>query len=139
MRSQVVSQAPAPTKINFNKITETTFPAILVSGNERTKTRLTTIDTPMELSKYCSIQAQRNISKAQSNFAAGITLQIVGGAIYGGTDKYGYGPLIGVLMVAGGTVFEMVSIGNLIGHVKWDYRRKQVDMYLTPAGATIKF
>lgn len=122
--------------LKFNKIPEVTFPCRL--NNPLDSTLSSVLYTPNELSIYCSKRAQSSISKAQGFFYAGVAATAVGGVIASVAVRNRY-IIAGDIIMVGGAVSSILSVGNLIGHFKWEYRRKQVDLYLNPTGVTLKF
>lgn len=120
--------------LDINKIPYTKFPCTYETSNKYIRFK-----DPTEASKYFSEKAQADISKAQKYFWTGLAFEAVGGVltgIFNGNDGLNYA---GSVCILGGTIFEAVAVSKVIGHFKWDYRRKQVDLYLNPTGATIKF
>ena len=102
--------------------------------------------TPVDLSVYCSAKAQKNITQAKNLAISGIVLDAVGGAMLGGVAASGVEgitaemlDIFGIISIAAGTICETVGVVDLISHFQWEYRRKQVDLYLMPTGATLKF
>lgn len=125
--------------VNFKKLPETKFPCTL--RNEIDSTDTVTFWTPVELSKYCSDKAYSNLSSFQGCLIGGLCIQALGAGMYGyySLNHSDATRLVGAIAILGGAVCEVVAMANLIGHFKWEYSRKRVDMYLMPNGATIKF
>lgn len=123
--------------LNLNNIPDTKFPCIHNTKQSK-EPPLIQFNNPTELSKFFSQKAQSNLSMAQGFFWAGIACELVGSILTGINASEGM-ELAGSVIMLGGGICEVVAVSNIIGHFKWDYRRKQVDLYLSPAGATLKF
>jgi len=125
-------------RLNLNDIPNTQFPCQMVDNKSGDSV---TFYDYNQLSKSCSYYAQKKISNAETCLKVGLALQCGGAFLYGLSvyEDSPYLSLAGLGMVAAGGVLELVSVCNVVGHFKWEYRRKQVDMYLSPAGATIRF
>lgn len=120
--------------LNDNNIPYANFPCVYGDPD-----KLIEFNNPTEASKYFSSKAQSDISKAQKYFWAGLAFEAVGGVLTGiSNDSYELN-LAGSVCILGGAIFEAVAVSKVIGHFKWDYRRKQVDLYLNPTGATLRF
>ena len=124
--------------LDFNNIPNATFPCSFVKNGGTGLEDLITFSTPVELSKYCSAKAQKKISNAQTEFWVGTALEVVGVTLVQVAQSNG-GFLFGCAALIGGGVCEILAVSDIIGHFKWDYRRKQVDLYLLPNGATLRF
>lgn len=96
---------------------------------------------PVDLSKYCSKKAQQNITNAKKWLITSIVLEGVGGGLIGlaSIEEKEKGYVLGLLTTATGAIFGTISVVDFVSHFQWEYRRKQVDLYLTPTGATLKF
>lgn len=141
-------------EVNFNNIPRTEFPCAIYEtqvqslGNDSSTYLSIPVDvfsTPRDLSVYCSDRAQKNITQAKNWVISGIVLDAVGGVMLGiaassveerTAERL---DMLGIISIAAGTIFETVGVVDLISHFQWDYRRKQVDLYLMPNGATLKF
>ena len=126
-------------EVSFNKIPQATFPCQLSSKTDTLPPLV--FNTARDLSIYCSGKAQDLIKKSQGFFVAGVTANVLGGVLFsyganGGSEgEY----VLGAIIMIGGAVFDIISVADLLGHWKWDYRRKQVDLYPTPAGVNVTF
>ena len=96
---------------------------------------------PVDLSKYCSKKAQQNITNAKKCLITSIALEGVGGGLMGLAmiEEKEKGFVLGLLTAATGAVFGIISVVDFVSHFQWEYRRKQVDLYLSPNGVTLKF
>lgn len=134
----LASAASAQQVLNLDSIPDAAFPCCLVKHPGSENEVHIDFSTPAELSKYCSRKAQKRISNAQTDFWVGAALQVVG-ATFMQAAQGDSGFIFGCIALAGGSVCELAAISNVIGHFKWDYRRKQVDLYLAPNGAALRF
>lgn len=132
-------------EVNFNNIPRTEFPCAIYDYDGLSAD---IFSTPVALSVYCSDRAQKNITQAKNLVISGIVLDAVGGMMLGLAASGGSGvgertaerlDMVGIISIAAGTICETIGVVDLISHVQWDYRRKQVDLYLMPNGATLKF
>lgn len=94
---------------------------------------------PYHLSWYCSNMAEKRLRQFANNETAGFCLTVVGGGLIvagaGMKDVVAVGCVIGFA----GLVFDVIGFYDLMHHFKWNYRKKQVDFYLSPTSATLKF
>ena len=118
--------------VDFNNIPRTEFPCAFYDIS----IPVDVFSTPRDLSVYCSDKAQKNITHAKNWAISGIVLGAVGGIMLGIDADV---DLLGIISIAAGTICETVGVVDLISHFQWEYRRKQVDLYLMPTGATLKF
>lgn len=133
-------------RLDLNNIPRTEFPCAIYSSSvyyEYQYVPSEFFSTPVDLSVYCSAKAQKNITQAKNLAISGIVLDAVGGVMLGlaasGVGETTELNITGIISIAAGTICETVGIVDLISHFQWDYRRKQVDLYLMPNGATLKF
>lgn len=120
--------------LNENNIPDTKFPCLY-----GTPDKLIEFNNPTEASKYFSNKALSEITKAQKFFWAGLAFEAVGSVLTGISDGSQELTIAGSVCILGGAIFEAAAVSKVIGHFKWDYRRKQVDLYLNPTGATLRF
>ena len=99
----------------------------------------TVISNPVDLSKYCSKKAQQNITNAKKWLITSIVLEGVGGGLMYLASIEEKEKVFGLLTTAAGAVFGIISVVDFVSHFQWEYRRKQVDLYLAPNGVTLKF
>lgn len=133
------------TKVDFNNLPHQDFPCFIKDNSFNSFDRYGgewghVCTTPQELSMYCSQKAQKCVNKAYTLSVTGACFLAVGGFLYGvGTDGSDGALVTGALLITTGGVLESLVGFKLINHKRWDYRRKQVDLYLTPGSATLKF
>lgn len=95
---------------------------------------------PFELSWYCSNKAENFLSKFARNETIGLCLMTAGALGYGiGSSVSDEIAAAGIVAIVAGAVCQVVGVYQLAYHFKWNYRKKQVDFYLSPASATLKF
>lgn len=135
-------------RLDLNNIPRTEFPCAIYDSEGYLYLPSEFFSTPVDLSVYCSDRAQKNITQAKNLVISGIVLDAVGGMMLGLAASGGSGvgertaerlDMVGIISIAAGTICETIGVVDLISHIQWDYRRKQVDLYLMPNGATLKF
>lgn len=132
-------------EVDFNNIPRTEFPCAIFDSYYH-EIPVEIFSAPVNLSVYCSNKAHKNITQAKSCVILGIVLDAFGGIMLGIAAGGGVNErrsetldLLGIISIAAGTICETVGVVDLISHFQWEYRRKQVDLYLMPTGATLKF
>lgn len=122
--------------LDFSNLTVQTFPCQTKDSLERLEFK-----TPLELSMYCSKRAEKAITGAHDDFVGSVVVSLLGGLAYV-AGSYGDKPTLSVVGLAGigvGAVLDIIGAMNYFSHLQWDYRRKQVDLYLSPTGVAIQF
>lgn len=125
-------------KIDFNHIPDMKLPIVMT---DRYGYGTKVFQEPIDLSIYCSEKALKNLNNAKGCFITSVLFDGIGGGLIGvavakGEDGLAAG---GAIFAAIGVVLGTISVVDFVSHFQWEYRRKQVDLYLTPTGATLKF
>lgn len=124
-------------KVDFNHIPDMKLPTVM---QDKHGNGMEVFQEPIDLSIYCSEKALQKLNSAKSClitsvFFEGIGVGVIGLAVANGED----GVVGGAIFATIGAVFGIISVVDFVSHFQWEYRRKQVDLYLTPTGATLKF
>ena len=119
-----------PVKLEATDIPHQTFPCISSDS--------IVLNNPLDLSIYCSMRANNCIDHTYK-VAIGGTIATLGGAVLLVTGDGNSFTTFGGFIIGVGCALNTVAFFDAINHLRWEYKRKQVDLYLKPTGATLIF